>query len=73
MLLAAQALRPCGEPTLLPHRELPALVLVALYVWALVERVARQVLCPARHRGLVSPPGLRSPEGSRIACLVAAS
>ena len=32
MLLAAPALRPCGEPTLLLHRELPALVPVARYV-----------------------------------------
>ena len=56
MLLAAPVLRPCGEPTLLLHRELPALVLVARYVGFLVERVARQVLCPARHSGLVGPP-----------------
>ncbi len=45
------------EPTvLLDHRELPALGLVARYVRLLVERVARQVLCPGRHRGLVGPP-----------------
>src|SRR5215208_64895 len=56
MLLATPALRPRGEPTLLLHRELPALVLVARYVRFLVERVARQILCPARHRGLVGLP-----------------
>src|SRR5215203_4484179 len=45
------------EPTvLLDHRELPPLGLVARYVRLLVERVVRQVLCPARHRGLVGPP-----------------
>jgi hypothetical protein len=44
-----------GEPTVLLDRELPALVLVARYVRLLVERVARRVLCPGRHRGLVGP------------------
>src|SRR5215210_7746511 len=45
------------EPTvLLDHRELPALGLVVRYVRLLVERVARQVLCPRRHRGLVGRP-----------------
>jgi len=33
------------QPTLLDHREPPALGLVARYVRLLVERVARQVLC----------------------------
>src|SRR5829696_1173512 len=59
-----------GEPTL-PDRELPVLGLVALYVRVLVERVARQVLCPARHRGLVGPPRAevaRWVEGRLLGC-----
>src|SRR5215208_612166 len=59
-----------GEPTL-PDRELPVLALVALYVRVLVQRVARQVLCPARHRGLVGPPRAevaRWVEGRLIGC-----
>ena len=50
------------RPTLL-DRELPALGLVARYVRLLVERVAPQVLCPGRHRGLVGPPRAEVAEG----------
>src|SRR5215218_9736274 len=60
-----------GEPTLLLDLELPVLALVALYVRVLVERVARQVLCPARHRGLVGPPRAevaRWVEGRLLGC-----
>jgi hypothetical protein len=54
---------PYGNPALL-DRELPALVLITLYVGVLVERVARQVLLPTRHRGLVGPS--RSEVASRV-------
>src|ERR671912_2694456 len=61
-----------GEPTLLLDREVPLLALVPRYFWVLVEGVPRQVLCPARQRGLVGPPRAevaRWVEGRLLGCV----
>ena len=52
------------DPTLLLDLELPALGLLARKSWVLVERVARQVLRPSSHCGLVD--NARAEVASRV-------